>query len=338
MKLFSKSFYNYCIFVLITIFLVIIAGSVVRTTQSGMGCPDWPKCFGQYIPPTTMEQVLFAPNKNYTKGQFVKHNDSLWSAKAEFVSSLQFNTSNWKHYDKHGYTKIVIYQTWIEYINRLLGALLGLFIFIQVIWSYRLGESNRSIFWFSLFLLFLTGFQAWLGKTVVDSNLAVFKISLHLAGAVAMLLVQIVILQKLNPKQFPISHKLNKHLSFLGLLVIIQFFLGVIVRQQVDEVAEQFQFSNRNEWLQEVGAIYYVHRSFSLLLFACFLFVWWKYSKYLKNTLFKIIIFSLVSQFSIGILFNYFNFPAVVQPMHLVLSTILIAALFMLLLRKKNNV
>lgn len=56
---------------LISVYVIFLAGSVVRMTGSGMGCPDWPKCFGYYIPPTSEEQINWQPNTDYKKGMII---------------------------------------------------------------------------------------------------------------------------------------------------------------------------------------------------------------------------------------------------------------------------
>ncbi len=325
----SSSFLRLSKWVLAMVFLVILAGAVVRTTQSGMGCPDWPKCFGQYIPPTKMVQVFFAAEKNYTKGQFIRYSDSLWFAIETFKSNQNFNKVNWQHYSKHGYSKIVIYQTWIEYINRLLGALLGLFMLVQLVWSFKFWTIQRKIVWLCFANVLLTGFQAWLGKTVVDTNLAGVKITIHMLVALLIAAIALTIIYSIKNEQKIVSKKLY-WLTLIGLaLLTIQIVLGTQVREQIDEISKSLAYGGRDRWIDKLDYIFLIHRSFSLLVTGICLYTVVGFKKIgvklFSNTL---IITSLFAEIILGIIMAYFDVPAIAQPLHLLFSSLLFISLF----------
>ena len=103
-------------------------------TGSGMGCPDWPKCFGYLIPPTERSELDWKPNHDYLKGEVIIVKESLRVATQDFNSQNQYLTENWEVYTKHDYAIFNAKHTWIEFINRLLGAIAGLatlFLFIN---------------------------------------------------------------------------------------------------------------------------------------------------------------------------------------------------------------
>ena len=79
------------------VYLVIAAGSIVRMTGSGMGCPDWPKCFGYLIPPTEKSQLEWKPLNSYKKGQIIIVDQTLkvasfdyWFFIINFIFSIYF--------------------------------------------------------------------------------------------------------------------------------------------------------------------------------------------------------------------------------------------------------
>ncbi len=326
----SRNFRIYLWFVLVNVFLVIVAGSVVRTTQSGMGCPDWPTCFGSAIPPTDIKEVLFQPNHPYKKGQFIIQNDSLKYAIQKFVSGTAFNAQNWKQYEKHNYAVFNVINTWIEYLNRLLGALLGIFIAIQFIWSLWYWNQQKRIALFSFGLMLLTGFQAWLGKTVVDSNLAALKISLHMFGALAMVFMCLYIMFLVKGKRLVFTTKKIVNLNILLLLLVfVQIILGTHVRTQIDSISEQLNYLNRNGWVEQLNICFYIHRSFSLVIMSIALYSYLKSRTVFKTAVrFKNTIGIIMLEIAVGIILVYVNFPPAAQPVHLLISSILAAVVF----------
>ena len=294
----TKKYLRYTWFVLGMVFLVILAGGVVRMTQSGMGCPDWPTCFGRWIPPTHASQL--PPDfEKYLKKQDIDHT---------------FNA----------------YHTWIEYINRLLGALLGIFIFIHFIWSFiKFRKINSRIVWLSFLLLVTVGFQGWLGKKVVDDNLAVVKITTHMFVALVIAAIPLLITDRLKEEKRTNNRVLKNLSAIVILFLLIQIILGTQVREQIDEISRTFKYDQRELWISRLDNMFFIHRSFSWLVAAICILLWWKarFFPVLHKKgiwIMGIVLLSMIS----GVVMAYYNIPALAQPLHLLLASILVMTVF----------
>ena len=319
---------------LILVYLVIIAGAVVRMTGSGMGCPDWPKCFGYIIPPTDESQLEWHENQNYKKGQVIIYEKSLRIAKEDFNTTSQFNAQNWNGYDKHDYAIFNPWHTWIEYVNRLFGALAGL-AFLIMLGAAIFKERNRKRILLSITAVILIGFQGWIGATVVYSVLSPVRITIHMV--IALLIVALLIYMLFEASEYkrtPVFDKAFKTGMLLALiLTLIQIVLGTQVRQHIDDTIDSVGYTAKSLWLEKPELTFYIHRSFSVIVFLLNFWLFYRNRKLiLGHTAFKWVVLLISVEILTGILMYYLDFPFLTQPLHLVIASILFGIQFYILL------
>lgn len=323
---------------LILVYLVIIAGALVRMTGSGMGCPDWPKCFGYYIPPTDEQELLWEENHEYLKGQVIIQDEKLWVAKQTFTSAQSFDNTNWELYTKHDYAVFNVYHTWTEYINRLCGALAGIACFVMAILSFSYWRENKKLILLSWLVVFMMGFQAWLGATVVYSVLNPVKITVHMVMALVIVAVILYILHLVRPK----PTELKKDSLFTKLLWVSLFFsliqivLGTQVRQFVDTQIKKLGYDDMSLILAEPPMNFYFHRTFTFLVVGVALYMFIRNRKLqLGFSKMNWIMFLFVLEVLSGVAMYYLDFPFGMQTMHLVVASLLFGVQFYMILEDR---
>src|SRR5690606_12670136 len=163
---------------IIILYVVILAGGVVRSTCSGMGCPDWPKCFNQIIPPTHVSQLPANYEQEFIDGRAQKNERFATTLDRLGFSELAFKIRNDESILVHEEFNAI--KTWTEYVNRLAGAVLGLFLVLCLVLSTAFWRFRKRIFFLSLLNLILVCFQGWLGSIVVSTNLTPWVITVHM--------------------------------------------------------------------------------------------------------------------------------------------------------------
>lgn len=252
---------------IVSLFLLILAGGIVRSSGSGMGCPDWPKCFDQYIPPTDISQLPKDYQERYVAQRLEKNERFAKllekSGYADLAQKIR-NDESIKVPEEFNPTK-----TYTEYINRLIGALTGVFLLLTFIFSIYIIKQKPVAFWLSGINLLLVVIQAWLGSIVVSTNLLAWMITVHMLLAILILAVAIFTyhhVKSQNIRKTSDSVVLGlKFITVIGLIVsLAQIVIGTEVRETVDAVQSKFPELKRGEWLNEVGRIFIEHRQWAL--------------------------------------------------------------------------
>ncbi|MDI9871285.1 COX15/CtaA family protein [Flectobacillus roseus] len=297
---------------IVSIYLLVLAGGIVRSTGSGMGCPDWPKCFGMWVPPTEVSQLP----PNYQE---------IYAEKL------------------HGEVEFNPVKTWIEYVNRLVGAFTGIVVFGVFLASFSYRKRDKSLIYLSFLAVVLIGANAALGKFVVDSFLKPGVVTAHMLLAILVVFVLLYSIARgwsevTETEKVTNKPLLSKILTLLLILSTTQVLIGTQVREAIDKIIANPIFGyDRSTWIEQLGLSFYIHRSFSLVLLGLHIYLIVQLKKNIQSEgilykFFRALVLLVVVEIVSGAAMAYFSVPAFIQPVHLTLAIVALGLQFVILL------
>ena len=271
-----------------------------------MGCPDWPRCFGGWVPPMSAADLppRFDPS--------------------------QFNPT----------------LMWTEYLNRLLGMAVGFLILTTAVSAWRHHRRDPRILWTTIAALLLTGFQGWLGGRVVAHELAAWIVTAHMIVALVIVQMLLYVTVAAGDVRRATASAvasagsarakapaLRASIVVLIVITLIQIALGTQVRGGVDAALDAGVA--RDAALATVGALDYLHRdaAFATLLGAILLTFWLvtKGSGLLIRWSWAVLGLAVL-QVAVGVVMAYVSLLPAAQVGHLTLASLLLGAETVLLL------
>jgi len=304
---------------MVCLMVLIFAGAIVRATGSGLGCPDWPKCWACLIPPTSVDQV-----------DFDKIDIEKFRNKAERAGR-----------DPNEITRESLHEefnpahTWIEFVNRLLATpmlLTSLVAFILSLCVKRAGGLVRAMTGLSLLTVLA---NAVLGAMVVYSGLKPGVITAHLALAYLLmifLVIGIVKSKQIQGKRRPIANK-GALWSALAILVflIVEGLAGAQLREVTDELAKENYGADRGAWTEELRrmGVFYFHRTFSWSVLAAIIVFMWSLRKAREyfTLLEGSMVFMVFSLMIMGIILGHVGIYPWLQVLHVGMASLLFYAI-----------
>ncbi|MEW6015912.1 MAG: COX15/CtaA family protein [Candidatus Zixiibacteriota bacterium] len=284
-------------------YFVIFLGGLVRVSGAGLGCPDWPRCFGRWFPPTSVNQL--PPD----------------------IDPSLFNFT----------------LAWIEYVNRLGGVALGILIFILAILALTKVRQYPRLLYPTLASLLLVAFQGWQGGQVVASELEPLFVSVHMGIAFIIVSLLIYVTQQAyyivkpdEEKNAVYPGKTDRWILLLWILTFIQIVMGTEIRSSVEILQKEFPLLSESEYLGRVGIVSHLHTFLGIVIA---IGAWQTAGKILRTAknpspLVRQSSWGLMAlvalQVLVGALLMIIGLPEVMQVFHLWLASLLVGTLLIL--------
>lgn len=316
-----------------SVFLLFFLGSLVRATGSGMGCPDWPRCFGMLAPPLSEEAL---PD-NYQEVFLEKRIKKL----ERFVGALEKIGLEQKAAEIRQDKSLLLPEefdatkAWIEYINRLFGVLSGLFALVFFWLGFRLKLARG---WLILGMIFLL-LNGWLGSYVVATNLLPGLVSLHFMLSFICLFAFIKA-SDVSKSLLPVHSQNNQtQWIFLTGLLFVIVILGTWSREQVEMLKAAGNFAESGGSMLNIHSmdvLFAIHR-YSPILVGLFGFFMFRQTQLKGTESHAFILFTLsVAQILLGIIHIVFLVPIWTQILHVVLGSGLLTYIFVVTLAYRH--
>ena len=298
---------------IVLLIVLIFAGAVVRVTGSGLGCPDWPTCWGEFIPPTSIEQV----DESYLEKKlprFKKSAERFGRDPDEITVERLL-----EEYDP--------VQTWIEFTNRLLALPVLLANFLLMIACLR----SRIMPKLGVCAFVLVIISALTGIVVVASGLRSGVVTIHMALAFLQLFVLTYLYWAgVRPGIFrtQIAGPSRPQVMILLSCVMIEWAMGSQIREVTDRLMMEQGIASRGSWIDEISEslIYLIHRSFSWSILIAAL--WLGYKSRWKGKIPRLVLGLVFALMLMGLVLSSSGIHAVVQVLHVGVAGGLVAVVY----------
>jgi cytochrome c oxidase assembly protein subunit 15 len=254
----------------LTLFLtfdLVLFGAYTRLSDSGLGCPDWPGCYGQTSPLGAHAEIHVE--------QSVRPDGAVTHRKA-----------------------------WVEMTHRYLATGVGVLILVIAVASWREALRRRAPIspWWATATLVWVCVQGAFGALTVTMKLYPAIVTLHLLGGIGLLVLLALQAEAYAPAPLALSVPLRRGLAAVALLALVQIALGGWVSTNYAVLAcRDFPTCQGNWWpamdfaeaytvVRELGrtgdggwlpfaaltAIHYTHRLVAYLLLAALVLLAWR--------------------------------------------------------------